>query len=203
MVIEKGQPYGEAGQLPSDFDASLILQSDYELRALVVASQQTQQEVPLVGLTAGDLCKTLGGRGNLAERLNDVTLCPVDLGWVTVDGEKHCFVAHCRIGHLFHKHFLMALNAQFWGELDLAPRGHPNDGKLDFLSGGLNFRTRRQAKKRAKSGTHLPHPDLAFRSARDFTFQTKKQRFFLDGVDMGYGEEFVFHCEPDALRVAV
>ncbi|MEY4129985.1 MAG: hypothetical protein RLZZ31_109 [Actinomycetota bacterium] len=197
MVIRKGEPYGEKGTI----ETGLIVQSDYELRAVVLVAEPGA--VPLTGLTSGDMCKTLGGRGNLEQRRDDVTLCPIDLGWVTVDGVEHCFVAHCRIGRLFHRNSLMALNAQFWEELDLAPRGHPNDGKLDFLTGGLSFRTRRQALKRAKSGTHLPHPDLSMKSAAEFTFHTRRQRFFLDGIDMGHGSEFVFRCQPDALTVAV
>src|SRR3546814_16590601 len=56
-----------------------------------------------------------------------------------------------------------ALNAQYRGEWDVAPRGHLNDGRLDVLDADLPLDERLQVRGRLKTGTHLPHPPLASR----------------------------------------
>src|SRR3546814_16245267 len=53
-----------------------------------------------------------------------------------------------------------AMNAQYRGEWDVAPRGHPNDGRLDVLDADLPLDHRPQVRGRPKQGPHLPPPPI-------------------------------------------
>ena len=54
------------------------------------------------------------------------------------------------------------MTAQYLRGLDVVPRSHPNDGKVDVLrvDADMPVRARWQASRRARTGTHLPHPQL-------------------------------------------
>ena len=50
---------------------------------------------PPLGLLGGDLCRTLGGRGDVGRAaVGEAARLPVDLGAVLLDGRLHWFVAH-------------------------------------------------------------------------------------------------------------
>ena len=61
------------------------------------------------------------------------------------------------------------MNAQFVGEWDVAPRGHPNDGRLDVVSIDrvMPKRQRWSAWRRLPRGEHIPHPMITVASAAD------------------------------------
>ncbi len=100
--------------------------------------------------------------------------------------------------------FAVAMNAEWLGDLDLGPRSHPGDGLLDITEGQLGLRDRLAARRRARTGSHLPHPGLRTRrSARaELTFPSPVP-VFLDGVAIGAASEVMVHLEPDALSVVV
>ena len=52
------------------------------------------------------------------------------------------------------------MTARWLGPLRLGPRAHPNDGVIDITIGALDWRQRVEAARRARTGSHLPHPDL-------------------------------------------
>ncbi len=52
------------------------------------------------------------------------------------------------------------MNAQWLGDWDLGPRAHPGDARLDVTDGRLPLGDLLKARKRVRTGTHLPHPDL-------------------------------------------
>jgi diacylglycerol kinase family enzyme len=162
--------------------------------------------VPALGLLGGDLCRTLGGPGDV-ERLRsaDATTFPVDLGCVLIDGRRHFFVAHLAAHRRgWAGRFAVAMNAEWMGELDLGPRAHPGDGLLDVTEGQLGLRERLVARRRARTGTHLPHPDLRVtRSGKVELSFPDGVPVFLDGVPVGEGRELLVHVEPDALTVVV
>ena len=86
---------------------------------------------------------------------------PVDLGAVLLDGRLHWFVAHLVSRHGWWRgRVVAAMNAQYLGRWDVAPRGHPNDGRLDVLDADLPFDERLQVRARLKAGTHVPHPRI-------------------------------------------
>ena len=92
MTIEKGQPWGTPGALPSD---GIVVRTDAEARAIVERARRAGAPVPALGLLGGDLCRTVGGAGDEARlRSADAVQLPVDLGAALIDGRLHWFVAH-------------------------------------------------------------------------------------------------------------
>lgn len=203
MTIRKGEPWGSAGALPPD---GLVARTDAELHEIVTAARRAGGAVPPVGLLGGDLCRTLGGRGDEA-RLHspDAITFPVDLGSVLADGRLHWFAAHLvATRSWWHGRAVVAMNAQFLGSWDVAPRGHPNDGSLDVLDGDLPFGQRILARRRLPLGTHVPHPGIAVGRVEEIQLDLGRATpIRLDGIRVGTARELSIRVEPDALRCVI
>ena len=144
LTIRRVRPGASRARCPAH---GVVVRSDAEARAIVTAARRAGEPIPPLGLLGGDLCRTLGGTGDEARLRSDAAVqLPVDLGAVLVDGRLHWFVAHlvARRGW-WRGRVVAAMNAQFLGDWDVAPRGHPNDGRLDVLR-------RRPALRRAPPG---------------------------------------------------
>jgi hypothetical protein len=203
VTISKGSAYGSPGPLPAD---GVVVGSDADAAAVVTEALRAGRRVPPLGLVGGDLCRTLGGQGEEARlRSEDATSFPVDLGCALLDGRLHWFVAHV-VAHrwAWRGRFAVAMNAEWLGDLDLGPRSHPGDGLLDLTEGELGLRERLAARRRARTGSHLPHPGLrTTRSKRAQWSFADGIPVALDGVTVGTVREIVLHVEPDALTVVV
>lgn len=160
MPIAKGQPWGGPGALPGD---GVVVSTDAAARTVVERARRAGAAVPTLGLTGGDLCRTVGGRGDEARlRTPDAVTLPIDLGSALLDGVQHWFVAHLVVRRSWWRGRVIAvMNAQWIGAWDVAPRSHPNDGLLDVLDGDLSFDDRLKARRRLLTGTHVPHPGIA------------------------------------------
>ncbi len=196
MTISKGSAYGEPGAaLPED---GVRCATDGEARRALETARRRGRPFPALGLVGGDLARTLGGSGAL-----DVAF-PVDLGQVLVDGRLHLFVASCIVRNRWWTRTLAVGNAQWLGEWNLWPRGHPNDGRLDLLDARLSTRDLGKVRARLRTGSHLPHPGIRERRMRAETVQLEDPLgVWLDGDRIGQGRTFAFRCVPDALRVLV
>jgi diacylglycerol kinase family enzyme len=96
------------------------------------------------------------------------------------------------------------MNAEFLGRWDVAPRGHPGDGRVEVLDADLPLGDRVKARSRLRTGTHLPHPDIATRSVRAWQSDLAPPLdVWLDGTPMGRAEHLSVRVEPDALTVVV
>ncbi len=203
MTVERHAGWGVPGPLPAD---GLVVRSDAEARHLVEAARRAGDELPVVGLVGGDLCRTLGGTGDEA-RLHgpDAVTVTVDVGAALVDGRLHWFVAHLVARRPWWRgRALVAMNAQWLGGWDLGPRAHPGDGLLDVSDGSLPLRQRLQARRRAATGTHLPHPGI--RTSRVPAFQADLDPaldVWLDGERIGRASALSVRVEADALTVVV
>jgi hypothetical protein len=203
VTIEKGQPWGEPGPLPA---GGVVVRSDAEARAVVEAARRAGDPVPPLGLLGGDLCRTVGGRGDEARLATaDAVRLPVDLGSVLVDGMLHWFVAHLVARRSWWRgRVVAAMNAQWLGEWDLGPRAHPDDGLLDISDGDLGLSERWKARSRLPTGAHLPHP--AIRTERTGAAQLDLDPtldVWLDGQRIGRAGHLSLRVEPDALLVVV
>jgi len=199
LPIRKGEPWGEVGPLPA---GAVIVRTDAEARAVVTDARRAGGPVPPLGLLGGDLCRTLGGTGNEAHlRSGEATVVRVDLGAVLVDGRLHWFVAHLVARQSWWRgRVIAAMNAQFLGAWDVAPRGHPNDGRLDVLDADLPLATRFQVRSRLASGTHVPHPDIEERHVMALQVDLSKATpIYLDGESVGTASTLSIRVEPDAL----
>ena len=203
MTIRKGEPWGEPGVLPAD---GVVVRSDAEARRAVTAARRGGDAPPALGLLGGDLCRAVGGTGDEARlRSGAGIVLPVDLGAVLVDGRLHWFVAHlvARRGW-WRGRIVAAMNAQHLGPWDVAPRGHPNDGRLDVLDGDLPFGQRWQARRRLRTGTHVPHPGIEERHVAALQVELAPgTRVWLDGEPLGPARTLSIRVEPDALRCVV
>ena len=196
MTISKGSSYGEPGaSLPED---GVRCASDGDARRAVEAARREGRPFPVLGLAGGDLARTLGGIGSL-----DVAF-PVDLGQVLVDGRLHLFVASCVVRTRSWRRTLAVGNAQWLGEWNLWPRGHPNDGRLDLLDVRLPAGELWKVRRRLPTGSHLPHPGIETRRIKAETVELDRPlAAWLDGEPVGQARTFAFRCVPDALRVVV
>jgi len=203
VTIEKHRPWGWAGSFPPD---GVVVHSDAEARRAVTQARQDGRPLPTLGLLGGDLCRTLGGRGDSARLRSDAAMTfPVDLGHVVLDGDEHWFVAHLIARRSWwHGRVVAVMNAQWLGSWDLAPRSHPNDGLLDATDGVLPVADRFRARRRLPTGTHLPHPALRTLRGATMSFELAPALDVrLDGTLVGRARRLDVRIEPDALTVVV
>jgi hypothetical protein len=203
VTIERGRTWGEPGTLPVD---GVVVRSDAEARAAVEAGRRAGDPLPVLGLLGGDLCRTVGGGDE--RRLHEGGMrLPCDLGSVLLDGRQFWFVAHLVARRSWWRgRLLAAMNAEFVGGWDVAPRGHPNDGRLDLLvvDPAFSLADRWKARGRLATGAHVPHPLVKERRVTAFQEELRPPlRVWLDGVAMGEVHTMSVRVEPDALTVVV
>jgi hypothetical protein len=198
VTVRKGEPWGSLGSLP---DGGVVVGSDSEARAVLEGARRDGQPYPPLGLTGGDLCRTLGGRGALAT----ATRC--DVGVALVDGKVRLFVAHVLVRgrSLWRGSAVGVLNAQYVGRWDVAPRAHPGDGKLDVVEveASLSLGDRWKAWRRLPAGAHVPHPRIATRQVPAVQLDVGGRRVLIDGEVVAGAHTLSVRVEADALTVVV
>jgi hypothetical protein len=202
LTVEKGQLWGEPGPLPPD---GVVVRRDAEARRLVEAARRRKEPPPVLGLLGGDLARTLGAPGNEA-RLHSAEAMTFrcDLGAVLIDGKLHWFVAHAVARNRPWTRAFAAMNAEWIGHWDVAPRSHPGDGLLDVLDARLRLGELAAVARRLRTGSHLPHPRI--KTQRVAAVQAAFERpldIWLDGERVSAGRSLSIRLEPDALTVVV
>ncbi|MDE0615149.1 MAG: hypothetical protein F4129_07170 [Acidimicrobiia bacterium] len=203
MPIRRGEDWGETGGLGPN---GVLVDNDAEARRLIEEARRTNRPLPELGLLGGDLCRTLGGRGDAdAIRSLEAWRFDVDLGAVLLDGRLFWFCAHLvarRKG--WAGEALVAMNAAWRGTWNLGPKAHPGDGLLDISHGHLSTGDRLRALRRVGTGDHLPHPQI--RCHRTGAFQVEFQgplMVELDGEPVQRASNVSIRVEPAALTVVV
>lgn len=204
MSIRKGQDWGRTSPLP---DGAPTVRTDAELRALVAGARHRQEPLPVVGLLGGDLCRTVGGRGDVGRlRGPDARQLPVDIVRVDLDDLTTWFVAHLVLRRSWWRGPLVAvMNAEWLGSWDVAPRAHPGDGRVDVLEVvELAWRDRLRARRRLPSGTHVPHPGIRERRVSSLHLELDRPTpVALDGTEAWSARQVHLAVEADALTVVV
>lgn len=202
MTVRRGGEWGRAGRPPSD----LAWFDDDAAASKAIATGRK-----LFGLRSGDLVATLGVGPS-----SPTVEYPLDL--VELECERHGseralshVVVRCRLFGWWRRPIVFVMNAQFIGRWDVAPRGHPNDGRVEVVTVSEKI-SRRQwwsARRRLVTGTHVPHPMIRV-SSTDATVVhvPPRSRVDVDGrpwFATGRREsiEFDVRVVPDALRVWV
>ncbi len=209
MPIAKGQPWGQSAPRPPGL---VVAADDVDLARLVLAAKQAGENHPVLGVSSGDLLRTLGFPPVAPVSTEPVPAMhfPMDLGFVTIDGAaEQPFVAHVLArGPLWSGPGFVAMNAGWLGEMYLGPKAHPNDGLVDTTHGSLALQQRWQARSRVRSGTHLPHQRLKVRRAREVAValdvpRPLRRMVWIDGVRHGRGTALSVRVEPDAFTLVV
>lgn len=200
MTIKKGEDWGHRAALPA---GAPVVDSDAALAALWSESRPDL----VVGLLGGDLHRTVGGRGTEADlRTGERTTLPIDVGLVELDdGRMLPFVGHLiRRRRFWSGTTIAVMNASFVGEWNVAPRGHPNDGRLDLVEASLSFADRRKARSRLPAGSHVPHPDISIRRLRNGEFDVgPAERLLIDGREIAVSGPVRWSVVPDAMSIVI
>lgn len=197
MTIRKGEPWGEAAVCPPDLR---VVSSDRDVRDWVIWHRTRHQPIRELGVAGGDLARTCGGGTGPHPTSAKVT---VDAMRVTLDDSDPTWgVAHIVARRQWlHDELAMVMNAQFYGAYDVAPRSHPNDGKVDVLrvDAAMSWRDRLQARARARAGMHLTHRSLSMRSTQEVDLDFDRPLVvWVDGVRCGTARRLRVTVESDA-----
>jgi hypothetical protein len=222
MTISRGK---EWGTLAVPTQGMRTVASDSELAALISAELDATDHTGAtggtittggpIGLLGGDLMRTIGGVGDASRLQRDEPIphLPIDVVRVVVDDDRSgFFVAHLLSrsshwrGSWWRGPVVAAMNAQFLGAWDVAPRSHPNDGRVDIVrtSADMTLQQRWLARPRLRLGTHLPHPAISATTQRETTIDLDRQTpLWLDGCRWGSGRRLHLTVVPDAALVCV
>jgi hypothetical protein len=204
MTIRKGEDWGARRSLPPE---GVVAGGDAEARQLIEECRRAGRAIPPIGLTGGDLWKALGAPSGGAARLrgDDARTLPMDLGHVVIDGRPAWFLCHLVARRSWWLGRVVAvMNTEWLGEWRVVPRAHPNDGMLELVDGDPSLGQRWLARRRLRTGDHLPHPDLALRRVRRTELRFDRPTdVYLDGVRAGRACVLEVSIEPDALSVVV
>ena len=212
MTISKGQawgqPYEDNGTVP-------VVDSDAELAAAVHGSGNVGSDDLVFSVRSGEVATSLGfvePRPIETKTTSVQTMVyPMDLGWVELGQRadhveaEYPFVAHVlgRRSRLSWPEYIV-VNAPLVGSLRLGPRAHLNDGLLDVTIGRLPWRQAIEARRRARTGTHLPHPGLKAVRVDRFEFTSKRAiHFTVDGRGRGRWRWARTSIVPDAFGLAM
>ena len=202
MTIRKGDPWGEPAVCPSNLR---VVSTDRDVRDWVVWHRTREMPIRDLGVAGGDLARTCGGDTG---RHPSAAKVPLDAMRVTLDdGPPTWGVAHVIARREWLRNeVVMVMNAQFYGPYDVAPRSHPNDGKIDVMrvDAAMGWRERLQARHRAHNGSHVPHRDLSLRSVADVDLHFDRPMVvWIDGVRCGAARHLRVNVEPDAFTAYV
>ncbi len=198
MTIRKGEAWGETMSAPPQLP---LLRNDTTVHQWIVRHRLLGEPITPFGIAGGDLARTLGGGTPDRFAGETVRVC-LDVVRVEANGEVTWSTSHvvARRGW-WRGQVLFAMTAQFFDGLDLAPRAHPNDGKVDVLTidAALSVRDRVVAKRRARTGTHVPHPSIATSQVAELQVRfDRRMVLWVDGERFTTASEFRLVVEPDA-----
>lgn len=204
MTIRKGEQWGSRIKMPSHIRQ---VHSDAEI------AQCSSSD--FISIKGGDIHFALGSPVLLQSEL-DCTLLQLDALHVhvtLVDGSRSdSFAASCvQIGRFFsplHRgRFICLTNGGIVGGRNIAPRAHPNDGRFDVMTidASMSIRDRLTARKKAVTGSHLPHPLISVRQGDAFTEQRRgrHESLSIDGVDIPKWSEISVSILPDYWQIVV
>jgi hypothetical protein len=188
----------------------VVVQSDAEVTAALSRRSRTP-----VGVGAGDLARTLGVAPGSNESFSGrptVNEFSIDLLEVYLDDRPDPVVACAHVvarapwyrGHWLRGRILVVMNAEFVGTWDVAPRGHPNDGRAEVVEvqASMSIRERLAARRRLAIGTHLPHPRISSRSVKGGSWKFERPLVVVvDGCVVGRASSLSVEVVPDAALV--
>ncbi len=202
MTIKPGASWGR--QVPRP-DGLVAVDSDAAFVEALISG-----EAPAIAVRSGDLARTLGSAPNGSRTM--VNEYSIDLLRVRLDDSPDSIWGCAHVvarsplarGHWLRGPILAVMNAEFIDEWDIAPRGHPNDGRAEVfhLDASMSVRHRLAARKRLTNATHVPHPQIRTRSIRaDVWHFDRPLEISVDGRRVGRTSTLEIDVIPDAATV--
>lgn len=201
MSIRKGTDWGRPGPVPDD---AIFVKGDAEANEVIGDARRARRPIPPLCLLGGDLARTLGVADNEASlRAGEGTQLQIDLGMALVDGRLVWFVSHLVATRSWWRGpIVIAANAAFLGDYNVAPKAHPGDGRLDLIEADPSLSERLKARSRLRSGTHVPHPQIKIRRCRAAQLELPRSTpVTTDGIGVGDARTLSIRVEPEALDV--
>lgn len=191
MTIRPGEPWGVEVDRPSDL---VVVDDDAAL---------ARRPGLATAVRGGDVFRSLGSP-TVRDRMQRLE---VDGITVTVDGRRYDAVAHVVMRRRWWRGRIVAvMNVDHLGPWNVAPRAHPNDGRLDVVdvADDMSVRDRWVARGRLAGGTHVPHPCISVGRAtsRSWRFEDPID-VEIDGVAVGRAGDVAVEVVPDRYIVLV
>ena len=177
MVIKNGQEWGSEVPAPQGL---CIASSDSELAACIGEGQRN------VVVTGGDMWRTVGAQSRTVVAGDSAMCLPIDVMKIELRLDDESLVSKIAVstvvlrspnrkGGWLRGSLTIAANAQFLGHWDVAPRGHPNDGRVEItqVDEAMGLRQRLTARARLSTGSHLPHPLIQTKSVKNFVWENE------------------------------
>ena len=99
---------------------------------------------------------------------------------------------------------VVVMNGQYLGDADVAPRGHPGDGRLEVQVYALGAGERAAMRRRLPVGAHVPHPRIVTTTGREILVRAgRKLPVSLDGHPAGSAVTLALRVRPGAVRLLV
>jgi YegS C-terminal NAD kinase beta sandwich-like domain len=197
MPITPGSAWGVRCDAPTD---SLLLRTDREVGVFLRDHNAKEIQSQPISYESGDLIKVLGLDSALrGQQCLKVIVDAIAVEYEDTHGKKQhdvCF-GSLHIGKRYLQGALSIVsNSGCWRGREVAPRAHPNDGKLDIveISAAMRWSQRRLAWKKTAAGAHLPHPLIQYSQGDFFQWKGASKRLVIDG-------EFVAHVQKVSCRV--
>jgi hypothetical protein len=210
MTIGKGTNWGFPGGLSSESpsfasDADLAGYLEAGLAGNYLDKVVAQLAMPPIALTGGALWQTIGGPGAVGRYgTSEARHYPCDLAIAVADGTQKVFVASLVARNQWWTKAAVVMNAQTMGRYRFGHKAHPGDALLDVYEARLSFADVPKVAKRARLGSHLPHPGIRERRTpkASFTFDRPRQ-LWLDERRVGSVRHLTVTVVPDAFIVVV
>ncbi|MFZ9628677.1 MAG: diacylglycerol/lipid kinase family protein [Ilumatobacteraceae bacterium] len=204
MTIRRGEPWGVPCELAADVT---VVDGDAALSGVLTAARLGGAEPPLLAVRHGDVARTMGGATTDRVVPGAVLVrAPIDAIRVTADGRAPAWCcAHVVARQRWWRgRVVIVANAQFVDGRDVAPRAHPNDGRVDLLDVAptMSWRDRVRAWRRTATGTHVPHPDIETRQVTSLVLEFDAPvGVWLDGRRWQRAQRLEVEVEADAVTV--
>lgn len=203
MTIRKGQEWAKPAT-PALVDAAIVVSGDAQLAAKAMRSWEASETL-VARPGEGDVLKTLGlGQARTG---TDAMVYQWDLGLIDahVAGsvQRIPFVSHVLVRRSFgFGRLICVMNTPWYGRYRLGPKAHPNDGLLDVTDGSLPWQQLLLARRRALSGSHLPHPALKTRRVSDWDMSfDRNMNVAVDRVKLRSVERVEISLIPDVFSI--
>jgi len=99
---------------------------------------------------------------------------------------------------------VVVANGQFLDGVDLVPRGHPGDGRIEVHVYALRRSQRAAMRHRLPQGNHLPHPRIVTGTARQFAVTgSAPLPWVVDGRPQPPRARIAGHVQPGAYRILI